>query len=370
MPQKTPLVLMILDGWGFSEKKEHNAIFSAHTPQWDAWWKTCPHVLLEASGPSVGLPDGQMGNSEVGHMHIGAGRMVPQDLTRINLAISNGEYAKNPVFLDAIEDVKRRGKALHILGLLSPGGVHSHEDHLFAFLALCAQLNFSNVYLHLFLDGRDTSPQSALTSLAKLQEQLIQHPIATIASVTGRYYAMDRDTRWQRIEPVYQMLTNPSKTGLFTTAQDAILSFYQQGIFDEFIPPTLIGVSCAIQDDDTVLFFNFRADRARQLTQAFIVRDFHGFNRQRTLTLNRFISMTPYSDDLPTCSAFPTAPLHNTLGEVLSNHGLRQLRVAETEKYAHVTFFLNGGSEHIFPNETRRLINSPNVATYDLQPEM
>ena len=370
MLKKTPVVLMILDGWGYSEKKEHNAIYSANTPQWDAWWKTCPHVLLEASGPSVGLPDAQMGNSEVGHMHIGAGRMVPQDLTRINAAIANGEYAINPVFLDAIQDAKQRGQALHILGLLSPGGVHSHENHLFAFLTLCAQLHFSAVYLHLFLDGRDTPPQSALTSLAKLEEQLIQHPIATISSVTGRYYAMDRDTRWQRIEPVYQMLTNPPQATTFTTARDAIQSFYQQGIFDEFIPPTPIALGRAIQDGDTVLFFNFRADRARQLTQAFLARDFQGFNRQKIPTLNRFISMTPYSNDLPTRSAFPTAPLCNTLGEVLSNHRLRQLRLAETEKYAHVTFFLNGGSEQAFPNETRILINSPNVATYDLQPEM
>ena len=370
MLKKAPLVLMILDGWGYSEKKEHNAIAAADTPQWDTWWRTCPHVLLEASGDPVGLPEAQMGNSEVGHMHIGAGRRIPQDLTRINEAITHGDFEKNPVLLSAIADVKRRGKALHVMGLLSPGGVHSHENHLFAMLALCCQQQFSSVFLHLFLDGRDTPPQSALSSLAKLEEQLNLYPVATICSVTGRYYAMDRDTRWARIEPVYQMLTDPPRTPSFSTAEDAIHSFYQKNIFDEFIPPTSIGQGRAIEDGDSVLFFNFRADRARQLTQAFLNPSFDGFNRQEHPRIHTFISMTSYSKDLATQSAFPTMSLHNTLGEVLAKHGLRQLRLAETEKYAHVTFFLNGGSEQVFANETRQLIPSPHVATYDLQPEM
>ena len=218
MAKGRPLVLMILDGWGYREEKTHNAIAAAYTPQWDSWWQTCPHILLDASGAAVGLPDDQMGNSEVGHMHIGAGRVVPQDFTRINEAIKNGDYANNLVFIKTIEEMKRKGHALHILGLLSPGGVHSHENHLFAFLALCAQLKFSTVYLHLFLDGRDTPPQSALASLARLQKHLINYPVATISSITGRYYSMDRDQRWQRIEPVYRLLTEATSEHRFNTA--------------------------------------------------------------------------------------------------------------------------------------------------------
>lgn len=370
MPKKTPLVLMILDGWGYSEEIAHNAIAAAHTPQWDTWWKTCPHILLDASGLPVGLPDAQMGNSEVGHMHIGAGRIIQQDYTQINAACENGEFAKNPVFLDAINDLKQRNHALHILGLLSSGGVHSHEEHLFAFLKLCAEQQFSNVYLHLFLDGRDTSPQSAGASLEKLQATLMTYPVATISSITGRYYAMDRDQRWQRVEPVYCMLTEPPNAIKYASAQEAVADFYQQHIFDEFIPPTQIGVGREIRDGDSVFFFNFRADRARELTQALIADEFTGFSRAKKPTIAQFISMTSYSKTLATRSAFPGGVLHNTLGEVLAKNGLQQLRAAETEKYAHVTFFLNGGSEQPFAHEERILVNSPKVATYDLQPEM
>ena len=367
---KLPLVLMILDGWGYSEETEHNAIKAANTPQWDAWWKTRPHVLLEASGLPVGLPDEQMGNSEVGHMHIGAGRVIRQDYTRINAAISDGSFAKNPVFINTIDNLKQSGHALHIMGLLSTGGVHSHEDHLFAFLRLCADHQFSNVYLHLFLDGRDTSPQSALDSLARLNEQLQKYPVATIASITGRYHAMDRDNRWQRIEPVYRLLTEKPGTAQYITAEEAVHSFYQQNIHDEFIPPTQIGIGKAICDGDSIFFLNFRADRARQLTQAFIDHHFEGFHRSKKPKIADFVSMTSYSKTLATSVAFPCMTLNNTLGEIIANHGLRQLRLAETEKYAHVTFFLNGGSEQVFKNEDRILINSPAVATYDLQPEM
>ncbi len=370
MPGKATLVLMILDGWGYSEENEHNAIAAAKTPQWDTWWKTRPHVLLEASGLPVGLPDSQMGNSEVGHMHIGAGRVVPQDYTRIDAALASDDFAKNPVFLETINDLKQRGHTLHITGLLSPGGVHSHENHLFALLKLCAQQQFSNVCLHLFLDGRDTPPQSALASLARLDEQLAKYPVATICSVTGRYYAMDRDQRWQRIEPVYRLLTETQGTPHFNTAQDAVNSFYQQKTYDEFIPPTKIGTGKAIMDGDSVLFFNFRADRARQLTHALIDEDFHGFERRIKPDIARFVSMTSYAKNLATVAAFPDIDLHNTLGEIISNHGLHQLRIAETEKYAHVTFFLNGGTEHVFAREDRILISSPKVATYDMQPEM
>ncbi len=370
MANSLPLVLLILDGWGYSEEKSHNAIATARTPQWDSWWQTRPHALLEASGIPVGLPDAQMGNSEVGHMHIGAGRIIPQDLTRINESIINGNFSKNPVFIETIKDMLQKGRDLHVFGLLSAGGVHSHENHLFAFLALCAEYHYSNVRLHLFLDGRDTPPQSALHSLEKLQKQLVHYPVATICSVTGRYYAMDRDKRWERIEPVYRLLTENHSEHHFSTAEEAIASFYQQKIYDEFIPPCKIGKGMAIEDGDSVLFFNFRADRARQLTDAFLTDDFNGFKRRKKPLIARFISMTQYAQYLPTSCAFPPLALHNTLGEIIAKNGLRQLRIGETEKYAHVTFFFNGGTEQVFSHEKRILIPSPQVATYDLQPEM
>ncbi len=370
MVKNLPLVLLILDGWGYRLEKKHNAIALARTPHWDHWWQTYPHTLLEASGPFVGLPNLQMGNSEVGHMHIGAGRVVPQDFTRINDAITHGDFAKNPVFVKTIEEMNHQGSSLHVLGLFSEGGVHSHEDHLLAFLTLCDSYQFKRVYLHLFLDGRDTPPQSALKSIQKLQDFLKHHPTATLCSITGRYYAMDRDQRYQRIEPLYQLLTESISPYHFDSASDAILSFYQQNISDEFIPPTIIGKGRAIQDDDCVFFFNFRADRARQLTDALISETFQGFPRVKKPRIKQFISMTQYADYLPTEAAFPPLKLTQTLGEVLENHGLRQLRISETEKYAHVTFFLNGGIETPYPHEKRILIPSPKVATYDLQPEM
>ncbi len=365
-----PLVLMVLDGWGYREDTSHNAIAAAHTPQWDTWWKTHPHVLLNASGHAVGLPDAQMGNSEVGHMHISAGRVVPQDLTRINQAIAQGDFDQNSALLETINLMKHEKKTVHVMGLLSPGGVHSHEEHLFAFLRLCAAHDFSNVALHLFLDGRDTPPQSAITSLAALKKTLRQYPVAVICSLTGRYYALDRDQRWSRIEPVYRLLTEAVSDEYANTPEEALDSCYARGIHDEFIPPTRIGTGGAIQDGDAVFFFNFRADRARELTEAFISPTFEGFHRNKKPLLARFVSMTRFSEHLDTRCVFPPLQLHATLGEILAAHGLRQLRLAETEKYAHVTFFFNGGSEHIFPNETRIIIPSPQVATYDLKPEM
>lgn len=370
MRNNKPLVLMILDGWGYRNETEHNAIAAANTPQWDEWWQTRPHILLEASGHQVGLPEAQMGNSEVGHMHIGAGRIINQDFTRINEAIANGEFAKNPVFIKLIKEMKTTGKTLHVMGLLSPGGVHSHENHLFTFLALCAEQKFNQLSLHLFLDGRDTPPQSALQSIARLNQQLKKYPVATIASITGRYFAMDRDHRWERVAPVYHLLTEAKSSYQFKTAEEAISTFYAEQKSDEFIPPTLIGKGKAIENDDSVLFFNFRADRARQLTKAFIDETFNGFIRTKQLSLAHFISMTCYARNLATESAFPPLLLRNTLGEIIAANGLSQLRIAETEKYAHVTFFFNGGSEQVFPNEDRILIPSPSVTTYDLLPEM
>ena len=370
MINNTPLVLLILDGWGYREERDHNAILQAHTPQWDEWWQSKPHMLLDASGRMVGLPAGQMGNSEVGHMHIGAGRVIPQDFTRINESIESGEFFNNETLLSAIEDIKVKNKSLHVLGLLSPGGVHSHENHLFAFLKLCAEHRFHRVYLHLFLDGRDTPPQSAKESLKRLKKTMEQYPVARICSISGRYFAMDRDQRWQRIEPVYRLLTENESIHHFDSAESALDAFYKQNIFDEFIPPTHIGERRAIEDGDSVFFFNFRADRARELTQSLLLDEFTGFERYRKPHIDHFLSMTQYGKHLPTNPVFPPINLVNTLGEVIARHGLRQLRIAETEKYAHVTFFLNGGLEPVFPNEERILIPSPKIATYDQQPEM
>ncbi|MFA5959924.1 MAG: 2,3-bisphosphoglycerate-independent phosphoglycerate mutase [Tatlockia sp.] len=366
----SPLVLVVLDGWGYREETKYNAIAAANTPQWDAWWATCPHVLLDASGLNVGLPDAQMGNSEVGHMHIGAGRVINQDFTRINQAIQNGDFAKNPVFAALIDSLKSQNKTLHLMGLLSQGGVHSHEEHLFAFLALCHAQQFHNIRLHLFLDGRDTPPQSALESIQRLNDQLKRYPVASIASLSGRYFAMDRDQRWERVSLLYQLLTEGKSANHFASAEEAIHAYYSMNRTDEFIPPTVIGTPQPISEGDAVFFFNFRADRARQLTRALLDESFTGFTRHVFPSLSHFVSMTRYAKDLPTeCAFAPLAP-HNTFGEVIAAKGLSQLRIAETEKYAHVTFFFNGGSEQVFPNEERILIPSPHVATYDLLPEM
>jgi 2,3-bisphosphoglycerate-independent phosphoglycerate mutase len=370
MPQKKPVVLIILDGWGYREEPSHNAIAAANTPQWDEWWASQPHMLLDASGLSVGLPSLQMGNSEVGHMHMGAGRVIYQDFTRINEAIRSGEFAENPVFLTVIDDMNATNKTLHIMGLLSLGGVHSHENHLLSFLTLCYQKNFRNICLHLFLDGRDTPPQSAMASLSALNHHLAQYPVATIGSITGRYFAMDRDNRWERIESVYNLLTEGKSPYHFENAETALQTFYAENKNDEFIPPTIIGIPQKIEDGDSIFFFNFRADRARQLTQAFIDKDFNQFTRQHEPAIAHFVSMTRYSKSLNTECAFPPSLLHSTLGEIIAENGLSQLRIAETEKYAHVTFFFNGGSEQVFANEDRILIPSPPVATYDLFPQM
>lgn len=370
MHPKVPLVLLILDGWGYEDKAEHNAIANASTPQWDEWWESMPHTLIQASGNHVGLPEDQMGNSEVGHMHIGAGRIIYQDFTRINQAITSGEFFQNPVLLQVIDAMKANNKTLHIMGLLSKGGVHSHENHLFAFLELCHQKDFRNVCLHLFLDGRDTPPQSALSNIAALNQQLATYPVAKICSITGRYYAMDRDNRWERIAPVYRLLTEAESPSHFDNAEMALDAYYNKNIFDEFIPPTLIGPKHPIQDGDSIFFFNFRSDRARQLTEAFINKQFTGFQRSRQPALSHFVSMTQYSNKLPTECVWPPVAMQNTVGEMIAKQGLSQLRIAETEKYAHVTWFFNGGSEHVFPKEERILIPSPAVATYNLQPEM
>ncbi len=367
---RAPLVLVILDGFGYREEINHNAIAHANLEPWQTWWDTRPHALLDASGLAVGLPKGQMGNSEVGHMHIGAGRVMMQDLTRINQAIEDGTFTKNPCFLETIETLKSEKKYLHVMGLLSEGGVHSHEAHLLAFLKLCHEKNFHRVILHLFLDGRDTPPQSALESLNRLENNLKLYPVGIIGSICGRYYAMDRDKRFERVAPVYELLTENKSQYQSKDYHEAIEHFYQKGIYDEFIPPTRLENARPIEDGDAVFFFNFRADRARQLTEAFVNPNFAGFNRTKQPSLSSFISMTQYAEGLKTKIAYPPIALNNTLGDILAQHQLRQLRIAETEKYAHVTFFFNGGEEHVFPLETRILIPSPKVSTYDQKPEM
>ena len=365
-----PVVLVVLDGWGIHAVDQYNAITAASTPNWDQWQRHFPHMPLQASGLAVGLPEGQMGNSEVGHTHMGAGRVIHQDLTRIHQAIEKGSFCQSPVLQEAIAQLKQSGKKLHVMGLLSDGGVHSHQQHLFSFLACCAALDFHEVVLHMFLDGRDTPPQSAKNYLHALDLCLQAFPVASIASITGRYFAMDRDARWDRIRPVYQLLTEGTSDFQFNTPLEALDYFYQKQVYDEFIPPTIIGAPQPIASDDDIFFFNFRADRARQLTQALIDPGFTAFPRPVHPSVSQFISMTKYADYLVTTPVFAPVPLDHILGEEIATAGLKQLRIAETEKYAHVTFFFNGGREKPFPHEDRVLIPSPHVPTYDQQPSM
>ncbi|AKQ33289.1 2,3-bisphosphoglycerate-independent phosphoglycerate mutase [Candidatus Coxiella mudrowiae] len=377
-----PMVLIILDGFGESEETAHNAIKLANTPTLDELWLHCPHTLLHASGSTVGLPEGQMGNSEVGHLHIGSGRKVPQDLTRIDEAISSGDFFKNPVLIDAIEKAKQHDKAVHIIGLLSPGGVHSRDTQIAAMIELVHLQGVKKNYLHAILDGRDTPPKSALSSIKKIDKQFLsysQSPSkgttqAKIASLIGRYYAMDRDKRWDRTQKAYDLLTKGIATHHAATAEEGLALTYEQGETDEFVKPTSIhcngGKRLTVQDGDVIIFMNFRADRARQLTHAFVDNSFTAFERKVTPKLASFVTLTTYEKNLDASVAFPPMQLTNTLGEYLSRLGLRQLRLAETEKYAHVTYFLNGGQEAPFPGEDRMLIPSPKIATYDLQPEM
>lgn len=369
-----PILLLILDGWGYRKDSDHNAIALAATPHWDHLIQTCPHTLLDASGLSVGLPPGQMGNSEVGHLTIGAGRVRYQDLTRINKAIEVGEFFQNACLLSGFKIAKDTQKSVHILGLLSPGGIHSHEQHFYALLQLAAQQCIKNCYLHPFLDGRDTPPKSAQTFIMKLENQCKKLGIGKIASLIGRYYAMDRDKRWERTQAAYDCLTRGMAPYTAATAMQALQLAYNRGETDEFVKPTVIHADneapVSIQDGDVIIFMNFRADRARQISHAFLDAKFSGFTRTAHPRLGDFISLTEYAADIPSHIAFPLQSLKNGLGEYLAQQNLSQLRIAETEKYAHVTFFFNGGKELAFRNETRVLIPSKKVATYDLTPQM
>jgi 2,3-bisphosphoglycerate-independent phosphoglycerate mutase len=369
-----PLALIVLDGWGYSEQTEHNAIAAANKPFWDKLWQTCPHTLIRGSGAEVGLPASQMGNSEVGHLNLGAGRVVYQEFTRVSRAIKTGSFFTNKTLTDAVDQAIETGKAVHILGLLSPGGVHSHEEHILAMAELAVQRGAEKVYMHMFLDGRDTPPKSAEESLRALDNKLTEIGGGRLASIIGRYYAMDRDHRWPRIQAAYDLITQGKAEFEAPDGMTALNMAYDRGETDEFVQATAIvppgQERVRVEDGDIMVFMNFRSDRARQITRPFIEEDFDGFERQVIPKLGKFVSLTEYSDDFGVPVAFPPERLNNVLGAYLSSLGMRQLRIAETEKYAHVTFFFNGGEETPFEFEDRILVPSPNVATYDLQPEM
>ncbi|TMP16162.1 2,3-bisphosphoglycerate-independent phosphoglycerate mutase [Pseudoalteromonas sp. S2893] len=371
---KKPLVLMILDGWGYREDEQSNAILAANTPVLDNLWATRPRTLISGSGLDVGLPEGQMGNSEVGHVNLGAGRVVYQDFTRITKAINDGEFDSTPALVENIDKAVAAGKAVHIMGLLSPGGVHSHEDHIVASIQLAAKRGAKVVYFHGFLDGRDTPPRSAKASIERIEALFAELNCGRLASLVGRYYAMDRDNRWNRVEKAYNVMALGEGEFNYADGVSALEAAYERDENDEFVAPTTItpqGTEAAqINDGDTIIFANFRADRAREITRAFVEPGFDGFEKKKSPQLSAFVMMTEYSADIDAPVAFGPTPLVNVLGEWLEKNGKTQLRISETEKYAHVTFFFSGGREDEFEGESRELIPSPQVATYDLQPEM
>ncbi len=371
---KSPVALVILDGWGINPDCSNNAVCQAQTPQLDKLSTTCPTTTLQTSGMNVGLPEGQMGNSEVGHLNLGAGRIIYQELTRIGQEIKTGRFFSNTVFLEALRTIRQSGGALHLMGLLSDGGIHSHQSHLYALIELAQREGVEQICIHAFLDGRDTPPQSGINYLAELEEKLATLGIGRVATVMGRYYAMDRDNRWDRVEQAWQAITLGQGQSAANSAA-AIREAYDAGQTDEFVLPRVIGAPdqtySGIADGDSIFFFNFRADRAREITRSFTQPDFAGFARPHVPTLSTFVCLTEYDETFTLPVAYPPDSYTNILGEVVANAGLKQLRIAETEKYAHVTFFFNGGVERPFPNEERVLIPSPqDVATYDLKPEM
>ncbi len=366
----TPVLLLILDGFGYREDADFNAVAHARKPNWDRLWREYPHTLINTSELSVGLPHGQMGNSEVGHLNIGAGRVVYQDLTKVDLAIENGGFYGNPALVQAVEDAKQRGTALHILGLLSPGGVHSHEAHIHAMLELAVRAGLKNIFIHAFLDGRDTPPRSAGQSLQALQDKCAQLGAGRIASIVGRYFAMDRDNRWERVQLAYDLLTLGQAPFTAADSLAGLDAAYARGENDEFVQATAIGAPAPMQDGDAAVFMNFRADRAREITRALTDDQFDGFARTRFPRLANFTTLSSYGEDFHLPCAYTADAIHNGFGEYLSHLGLTQLRIAETEKYAHVTYFMNGGKEQPYPGEDRILVPSPKVATYDLKPEM
>lgn len=369
-----PVVLAILDGWGYREEPADNAIAAARTPVWDRLWQDCPHALLYTSGKAVGLPEGQMGNSEVGHLNLGAGRVLYQDSMRISRAIEDGSFNDNPALTGAVDAAKAAGGAAHVVGLLSPGGVHSYDTHLQAMVRLAAARGVERIYVHAILDGRDTPPRSAEGSIEAMQALFGELGRGAIASIIGRYFAMDRDQRWERTRAAYDLMTEAHAPHTAEDPLDALHAAYARGESDEFVTATRIVPAgtqpVIVAGGDAFVFMNFRSDRARQLTRAFIEDDFDGFERAVRPRLASFVSLTRYHRDFDIPVAYPPETPKQILGEIVAQHGLKQLRISETEKYAHVTFFFNGGEERAFPGEDRKLIPSPKVATYDLQPEM
>jgi len=371
---RRPIVLMILDGFGYSKSTEANAINTASTPTWDKLWATRPKALLDCSGSAVGLPDRQMGNSEVGHLHLGAGRLLPQTLTQLNNEVESGEFKKNIVLCDLVNEVISNDKSLHVVGLLSAGGVHSHEDHIQAMLEMAAEKGVKKLYLHAILDGRDTPPKSAQASLEKMDTVFKRLGVGKTVSIVGRFYAMDRDNRWDRVQLAYDLLTQGKADNSARTAVSGLLSSYERDQTDEFVLPTSIHpeseAAVSIENGDSVVFMNFRSDRTRELTRALTEAEFNEFEREVVPSLSQFVCLTKYHEDFTLPVAYPPVDVKNGFGEVLAQQGLKQLRIAETEKYAHVTFFFNGGVDEPNEGEDRILIPSPNVKTYDLQPEM
>jgi 2,3-bisphosphoglycerate-independent phosphoglycerate mutase len=369
-----PTILIVLDGWGHTDNTVYNAIYSAHKPTWDRIWNEYPHTLISASGIDVGLPATQMGNSEVGHMNIGSGRIVDQEFTRITRALADGSFYNNETLNTAFKSAAENNKAVHLLGLLSRGGVHSHEEHIFALMELAAKCNVKKLYLHAFLDGRDTPPKCAEESIHKAQLKIKELGIGRFASLIGRHFAMDRNKRWDRTKLAYDLISQGKAEYRSNDPFIAVDMAYARNESDEFIRPTAItrnGEAPIIVDDgDIVIFANYRADRARQLARAFTKLEFKAFERERAPKLAAFVSLTSYKANYEFPVAFPPISLHNVFGEYISNLGLKQLRIAETEKYAHVTFFFNGGEERVFEGEDRILVPSPHVETYDKQPEM
>ncbi|MGI8315573.1 2,3-bisphosphoglycerate-independent phosphoglycerate mutase [Halobacillus mangrovi] len=375
MSKQNLAALIILDGYGIRDDEYGNAVKQANTPNFDRYWNQFPHSQLTACGEAVGLPEGQMGNSEVGHLNIGAGRVVYQSLTRINLSVREGDFFENEVLLNAVRHAKQKGKALHVFGLLSDGGIHSHINHMFATLELAKKEGLDKVYVHAFLDGRDVGQQSAKTYIKQTQDKIEEIGVGQLATIAGRYYAMDRDNRWDRVKKAYDAIAY----GKGTTYKDPIQAIddsYKNEVYDEFVEPVVLTDDNnqpigKVEDEDSIVFFNFRPDRAIQISRTFANDDFEDFDRGDQAPKNiHFVGMTQYSDAVNSKVAFPPNDLKNTVGEVLANNGMKQLRIAETEKYPHVTFFMSGGREEEFDGEERILIDSPKVATYDLKPEM
>jgi 2,3-bisphosphoglycerate-independent phosphoglycerate mutase len=367
---KKTTALIILDGWGHRESQDSNAIAHANTPVLDNLYKTCTTTLISGSGLDVGLPPGQMGNSEVGHVNLGAGRVVYQDFTRVTKAIEDGDFFENPTLTANLDKTIAAGKAVHVMGLLSAGGVHSHIDHILALIKMAAQRGAKKIYLHGFLDGRDTPPRSAKGPLEQADALFAELGLGKTATVIGRYYAMDRDARWDRVEAAYNLIAKGQGSQTATSALEALEASYARDENDEFMQATVIGDAVPLEDGDGVFFMNFRADRAREISRPFVEQDFSEFDKGQHIALSEFVTLTQYAESIKAPCAYPPVALVNVMGDWLAQHNKTQLRISETEKYAHVTFFYSGGREELYAGEERILIPSPKVATYDLQPEM